>query len=1066
MKKRHLSLLLAMTLVVALFAQSGAALEPSAVVRPVFTGATMPIERGHTIEDIVAMAEAHPHTGFSRYITTRYATTPSFTVPYAAGSLNTDDLDDAKNAIIMCRYLAGVPYDNVTLPSELNDIAQHGAVLLAASNQFAHEPTKPADMPEAFFDKGFIGCSNANINAGRTNISNVVIGLMADAGANNIERAGHRRWVLKPYSQAFGLGFAQNTSGSILYQGARTNMHVFDNSSAMYTTQADTYIAWPSAGAFPIQYFAFEHGMTSAPAYPWSINLGAAYSAPDKALMTLTLTRARDGKVWTFDKNTPSLAGVDSAPGMHFASDDGGYGIRKAITFRPDLASLGALEDGDTFTVNITGIKTAAGADTTLTYTINFFDLEAAMTPIVPVTFTISGTSKTYNGAAQGVTVTADPAGAEYRVLYNGSTTLPKNAGSYDVTVEATGEGFTGSQTATLTIAKKSLSVSGLTVKNRGYSAGDVSAEVDASAYTLTGKVAGDDVALNTALLSAVFSTDQPGASVPAVISGLALTGSDRNNYTLASTTVNTTAAIYASVVPVTFTVSGTSKTYNGATQGVSVSTSPAGAVYSVRYNGSTTLPKNAGSYAVVVEATGEGFTGSQTATLTIAKKTLTVSGLTVKNRVYSAGDVSAEVDASAYTLTGKVSGDNVALNTALLSAVFSTDQPGANVPAVISGLALTGSASANYTLASTTVNTTAAIYASVVPVTFTISGTSKTYNGATQGVTVTSSPTGAAYTVRYNGSTTLPKNAGSYAVVVEATGAGFTGSQTATLTIAKKSLSVSGLKVKSRNYKAGSVAAEVDASAYSLVGKVSGDNVALNTALLTAKFSTDQPGTSVPAVISGLALTGSASANYTLASTTVNTTAAITMPAWINPYTDVAKSDWFYSAVAYVSQRGLMSGMAGGTTFAPMAPLSRAMVATVLYRMSGSPSETYSAIFTDVPNGQWYSKPITWAYRNNIVGGKGNGLFGTNENISREQLAAMIYRYAQFRKIDTSATVSLTGYTDAKAISSYAVTPMRWAVAVGIISGKTKTTLNPSGFANRAECATILMRFDILLNS
>lgn len=174
--------------------------------------------------------------------------------------------------------------------------------------------------------------------------------------------------------------------------------------------------------------------------------------------------------------------------------------------------------------------------------------------------------------------------------------------------------------------------------------------------------------------------------------------------------------------------------------------------------------------------------------------------------------------------------------------------------------------------------------------------------------------------------------------------------------------------------------------------------------------------------------------------------------------FTDVKNADWYHSAVDYVSQRGLMGGV-GNNTFSPNSTMTRAMLVTVLHRLSGSPATTGTNPFTDVPNGQWYTDAVIWANENNVVTGYGNGKFGTNDSVTREQIATIMCRYAKQRGMDVSKTVSLAQYGDATKISSWAKDAMTWANAVGLITGRTTTTLVPQGTATRAEVATMLMR-------
>ena len=148
------------------------------------------------------------------------------------------------------------------------------------------------------------------------------------------------------------------------------------------------------------------------------------------------------------------------------------------------------------------------------------------------------------------------------------------------------------------------------------------------------------------------------------------------------------------------------------------------------------------------------------------------------------------------------------------------------------------------------------------------------------------------------------------------------------------------------------------------------------------------------------------------------------------------------------------MSGT-GTNTFAPGNNLTRAMLAQILYNNEGKPSASGNA-FTDVQSGAWYTDAITWATQKGIVSGYGNGQFGPDDHITREQLAVMLWRYAG----QPTSNASLNGFTDIDKASSYALTALQWAVEKGIISGKGNGTLDPTGNATRAEVAQMLMNY------
>ena len=184
------------------------------------------------------------------------------------------------------------------------------------------------------------------------------------------------------------------------------------------------------------------------------------------------------------------------------------------------------------------------------------------------------------------------------------------------------------------------------------------------------------------------------------------------------------------------------------------------------------------------------------------------------------------------------------------------------------------------------------------------------------------------------------------------------------------------------------------------------------------------------------------------------------TEPEWKNPYSDVSDSYWAYDAIRFVTEKELFQGVSGGG-FAPEMTMSRAMLATVLYRAAGSPAVTTSAGFTDVPAGKWYSDAVNWAASKGIVKGVGGNRFAPDDNVSREQIATILYQYvlSTGETVKTDASV-LAVYGDNASVSSWAADGMAWAVKEGIITGKPGSLLAPTDSATRAEVATMLMRF------
>ena len=173
--------------------------------------------------------------------------------------------------------------------------------------------------------------------------------------------------------------------------------------------------------------------------------------------------------------------------------------------------------------------------------------------------------------------------------------------------------------------------------------------------------------------------------------------------------------------------------------------------------------------------------------------------------------------------------------------------------------------------------------------------------------------------------------------------------------------------------------------------------------------------------------------------------------------FADVSDEDWYAGAVDFVVSRKLFNGTSA-FSFSPDLFMTRAMLVTVLHRYAGTPASGGTG-FSDVPSGQWYSSAISWASENGIVNGMGNGLFDPNGNVTREQTAAILYRFADSVGADISKTAPLSSFSDSTKVQSWAGTAMQWAVGSGLING-IGGCLQPQGNATRAQLATIFMRF------
>lgn len=175
--------------------------------------------------------------------------------------------------------------------------------------------------------------------------------------------------------------------------------------------------------------------------------------------------------------------------------------------------------------------------------------------------------------------------------------------------------------------------------------------------------------------------------------------------------------------------------------------------------------------------------------------------------------------------------------------------------------------------------------------------------------------------------------------------------------------------------------------------------------------------------------------------------------------FADVPSGSWYFGAVTYVTNRGYMSGV-GNNTFSPNMFVTRASLAQILYSQSGRPKNVPSAGFRDINSSKWYANAVNWAANSGLVSGYSNHTFRPDATITRQQLIAILYKYAKSKNYTTTATGNLNQFKDAGKVSSYAVTPMKWAVGHGIISG-TNSGIDPDGKVTRAQMAVILQSFD-----
>lgn len=284
------------------------------------------------------------------------AQAPSLQAPYTLGEVSELALEGGLNRLNALRRLAGLPA--VRLDGELSQRAQYAAVLLAAGGELTHTPERPGDMSEDFYNLGLDAAQRSNLCMSTEDSLPVAVeAFFDDSDGGNLPTLGHRRWVLNPAMSKTGLGFAP---GGAEGQGAGyhfTALWAFD--AAGDEVDYD-FIAWPASGSFPNSVFA--------PHEAWSVTLSPErYAVPQAAELTVTLTRASDGREWVFPGEETYTPGDT---GRYFGVDHKSYGVANCIIFRPDLEEESY--EG-TYTVSIRGLRTAAGEEAELRYQVEFF---------------------------------------------------------------------------------------------------------------------------------------------------------------------------------------------------------------------------------------------------------------------------------------------------------------------------------------------------------------------------------------------------------------------------------------------------------------------------------------------------------------------------------------------------------------------------------------------------------------------------------------------------------------------------------------------------------------------
>lgn len=292
-----------------------------------------------------------------------YEQQPSTKAPFALGKIKQAYIFDGINATNFMRYLAGLP-DDIEPDWMLASQQQAAALMNAVNNQLSHHPTKPDDMDEELYKLGLKGASTSNLYAVSPTFYHNVLGYMADSGASNIDKVGHRRWILNPAMKKtmFGMVFITNEKGNEI---PYSSMYALNKDRAKGEVNY-RYVSWPSAGFFPAEVFSANH--------PWSVTLNSEiYDNTKIQEIKVTLTRSRDGKTWRFDHKDKNKEG------KYFNVETSNFGEPFSIIFRPD--GVDRIEKDDSFLVHISGIYDKNGNAAEIAFETKFFVMEATAAP-------------------------------------------------------------------------------------------------------------------------------------------------------------------------------------------------------------------------------------------------------------------------------------------------------------------------------------------------------------------------------------------------------------------------------------------------------------------------------------------------------------------------------------------------------------------------------------------------------------------------------------------------------------------------------------------------------------
>ena len=688
------------------------------------------------------------------------------------------------------------------------------------------------------------------------------------------------------------------------------------------------------------------------------------------------------------------------------------------------------------------------------------------------------------NGLLQGDTVTVNTGKAEFTSADAGEN-IEVTFSDYSITgssaLNYTLKGQPDPVTAT--IRPKPVTITGVTAEDKDYD-GTKTATPNTEHAQIDGIISGDTVNIKAG--TGTFASADVGTGITVTFSGFSLTGADSSNYTLSAQPASTTADItkgtytgtpntvnvnilinqsaaqtgsvsldqFFQAVPAGAEIKEVSSTDNNVIDDIDISDDGKAITYTSKTDLKTENAKD--TYTVTIETKNYNDITATLIFTTIAKTPVNITGVSVTGAgktydgravSYAGTPVAKTNDGTEVTVTGTYSyvwqtADGTALSAA------PKDAGSYKLVITLNDTAYLGSAEVSFTISKAQVTITA--------------NDAEAYTGSDMpklSYTVTGLATGEKLAKEPSVSCAADmKKAGSYVIAVSGAEVPNTNNYEETITY------VSGtLEVKNRPVNIGpTYDIKVLDSAHGTVRASLGNASEGSTIRLTVTpdegyslanlIVRDERGRRIDVAKSGGVY------RFVMPAGDVTIEAVFAQGTTVLPFTDVSTYDWFYEYVKYVYDNGIMDGIDVGV-FGPGITTTRAMLVTMLYRVAGEPYVSGTNDFADVAANTWYTDAVTWASKNGIVTGVDVGVFNPNGAITREQLATILYRYAEYVGEDVSARASLSRFTDTGSISAYARDAMSWAVAEGILDGRTATELAPTGECTRAEVATMIAR-------